>query len=432
METTFGHMVFRVMPAYRLPDSVLFQRIGDQNARPSGLAVAALLGSSFATGRLSPKEQSLVKTFWQTYQDAGREDAWRSLHPLYQQYLKVLETLFLPPPREAPAFMNTEGWAVKSCQTSLAGWAQMRHAFTLQAKMYRRYFGLVEVPPGFVEDNPEFFARMSAFIKEARSIFEEKECLAPSSIPLVAELKESAVFIEKSGWDRPGVQPKDFYKQMTASGNWEKYFDILDRYAEGGGTEKAFGKMDSEAFRQFHLKLIDTMRTMAKNYESGALQPSPADNTSQLQKRWLELERISRSLEAMAHKQLRKEKWNEREKRFLTSYGEELAFVMGYFGNSWLTPRDDAPRWAAVAGDPARDALLAAAVGRPRYIYVLYPWNGIEVLCKGAVMQYYEYESRKRLTDEEWKGALDSGKAPAIPDWMTKYASPPAPPSERR
>ena len=113
----------------------------------------------------------------------------------------------------------------------------------------------------------------------------------------------------------------------------------------------------------------------------------------------------------------------------MRTYGETMAGIMGYDGNSWLSPRDDAPRWAEVCGFPDRGVSLAAAIGRPRTIYVLYPWNGMDILCVGSVMQYYEYESKQRLTDGEWLSLLDSTDAPALPAWMAPYAKTPAKPA---
>jgi hypothetical protein len=45
----------------------------------------------------------------------------------------------------------------------------------------------------------------------------------------------------------------------------------------------------------------------------------------------------------------------------------------------------------------------------------------MDILCQGAVMPYYEYRSRERLTDEEWRQKLDSPAAPPLPDWVQTY-----------
>ena len=45
---------FRVLPAYRLPDSALFQQLADRNIEPEGLAVAVMLGSEFCARPFMP------------------------------------------------------------------------------------------------------------------------------------------------------------------------------------------------------------------------------------------------------------------------------------------------------------------------------------------------------------------------------------------
>lgn len=79
--------------------------------------------------------------------------------------------------------------------------------------------------------------------------------------------------------------------------------------------------------------------------------------------------------------------------------------------------RDDAPCWVEIVRDPRRNDSLAAATGRPQAFYVLYPWQGMEVLCEGAVLPYYEYHSSEVLTDAEWRDQLGKPDAPQPPDW---------------
>ena len=341
----FADSSFRLMPASRLQDAVLFQQLMDRQIAPRGLAVAAMLGSPFAAGQLTEAERAEVAAFNASPQNkrTSAGDYWEgSGLQLYEKYLHALEALFAPPPAEAPEFVKGKFWEAKNCQTSLASWAQMRHTFTLQAKVSEYYFGMMTTPPGFVEPNPEFFARMARVLDA-----------------VVARLGADDFFIPSGA-----------------------------RAAE-----------------------------------------------AQFRQRWDSLRTIAHTLEAMAHKQLRRQPWSEDESKFLKNYGEKLGNIMGYFGNSWEAPRDDAPRWVEVARDPRpnRDTALAVAVGRPRYLYVLYPWNGMEILCQGAVMQYYEYDAGLTpLTDAEWLSLLDSPDAPPIPAWQRPFAAAPEKPRERR
>ena len=104
----------------------------------------------------------------------------------------------------------------------------------------------LNVPPGFVEDNPEFFARMARLIEKGHDAFLEDACFAPREP-------------EESEKPKPGT-----------------------------------------------LMLIGE------------------ENPPSLQQRWLNLGRIARSLEAMSHKQLRRQPWTQDEDIFLRSYGAQL------------------------------------------------------------------------------------------------------------
>jgi hypothetical protein len=90
---------------------------------------------------------------------------------------------------------------------------------------------------------------------------------------------------------------------------------------------------------------------------------------------------------------------------------------MLYAGNAYLTPRDDAPRVVDVHYNPNVARHLHVGVARPRALYVLYPLDKGEVLCRGAVMPYYEFEHGERLTDADWKSLLDSDNRPETPSW---------------
>lgn len=304
---------FRVLPAYLLPDTKLFQRLADMNLEPEGLAVAAMLGSGFARDRLTHFTPAQFEAAVTEVRPGDVERKPLAVPSLYEDYLRVLSALFSAPPADGPAFLRGEAWQAKSCQTALGGWAQMRHTFSLQAHRSETYFGMSIVPPGFVEPNPEFYSRMADLIERTR-------------------------------------------------------------------------------------KLLDDNRD-----------------------RWDELVSVTRKLEALAHKQLRNLPWSPEDVEFLKHYGERMGLIMGYYGNSYEVPNDDAPRWAEVHRNMPADFSLVAAIGRPREIYVLYPWNGMEILCTGSVMPYFEYQSKERLTDTEWKGLLDSSRAPLQPGWLRPF-----------
>jgi hypothetical protein len=148
-----------------------------------------------------------------------------------------------------------------------------------------------------------------------------------------------------------------------------------------------------------------------------------------LGEQWHTLGVLCRRLESLAHKQLRGVAFSDEENRFICAYGEKLAAVMLYGGNSYCTPNDDAPRVVDVFFNPYVGGHLEVGIARPQALYVLYPVRGGEILCRGAVMPYYEFVHDARLTDVAWKSLLDSDKRPKSPDWITPLLGSGGPPS---
>lgn len=413
---------FRVLPGLRLPDSVLFQQLANAQLQPEGLAFAAMLGSSFARSgltRFTPEQFDVALTASRPAESARDEPVAKSV---YDDYLDVLRALFLPPSDDTPDFLHGKAWQAKSCQTALSSWVQMRHTFTLQASISRSYAGLTEKPPGFVEPMPEFYGRMASLVERIQAILTKAEVFLPSPRAIEERLKSDAEFLESLQFHLASANCDIVQKLPEAQR--ERYDGIV----EGGSTplpgwnRKIPDETTSPGeFQAFHRDLIAAMRDEAARYERGERQPAVRE--SLLRMRWEILDRLCRRLESLAHKQLRREPWTQEEEHFLRNYGEDLGAVMGYLGNSWLVPGDDAPRWVEVHGDPNTDRSLAVGVGRARRIHVLYPWQGYEILCQGAVMPYYEYQSKDRLTDAEWMTLLDSPQAPPLPDWIQPFVA---------
>jgi len=193
---------------------------------------------------------------------------------------------------------------------------------------------------------------------------------------------------------------------------------------------RSWYELEKDKQKQYWQKTFRVIRGRISQLERGEKVP-PLDSRAyrndadrQLFSRWQALQSLTSRLESMVQKQLRSADWNEDEANLLKDYREELGEVMGYFSSATLDPEDDAMRWTTVFHDPVANQNLAVAIGRARALYVLYPWQGKTILCRGAVMSYYEYPSEKRLTDPEWKQLLDSSAAPAQPDWIRPLVVP--------
>jgi hypothetical protein len=405
---------FRVLSAYRIPSAILFQRTTDRRRfnrpYPDGLEVAAALGSAFARRNLTDsRKQDLLATI-----DSCR--IYFQGKSLYMKYLNALRALLDEPEGDAPDFMNNAAWQAKSCNTVLAGWAQLRHTWALQAKQTVYYEGLTMVPEGFVEPEPEFFSRMADLADTTGNLLKQAGAFEPDYKHVVRSLEKFKVIIEKV---ENGKKLREYLSRLPR----ESTIDFVLPYMLMEMTPSE-AKKGSKAYFREKAKWLGTLaEDIQKGQISKKLEFMLKAYDFDLEILWNRFEKVSRRLEAIAHKQLRGTELNRSETDFIKEYGSTIAGIMLYGGNSYLTPRDDALRIVDVYSNPERNGYLHAGVARPRKFYILYPWHGRSILCQGAIMPYYEFVAPERLIDKSWKKRLDSPKRPSIPKWMSPVVS---------
>ena len=277
--------------------------------------------------------------------------------------------------------------------------------------------------------------RVQAIIREMASLREGSSLLADYLRCLEALLDEpepdAPAFLRGQAWQ---------VKQLnTALGGWAQMrhaFVLQSKQAFSclglGAAPVGFVEPEPEFFSRLS-RLARRARTLFDN--AGALEPASQGNESWFGRKpefvaslfralWKELETFCQRLEVLAHKQLRGVPFSPAEEEFLLQYGLRLSRLSFYFADAHHLPRDDAPRVADVHADPESGRVLLVGIARPRALYVLYPWQGRDVLCLGAVLPYYELASPTRLTDAEWKSRLDGPDRPASPTWLSPLVGP--------
>ncbi len=400
---------FRILPAYRTPSALLFAettRLPDApRPLPDGLEVAAALGSAFARDRLQREEEpSLLAAI-----DAAEPEFVGT--NLYRSYLAALRALVDEPESAAPAFMKSKPWQVKSCNTVLAGWAQLRHTWTLEAKPSEYYLGATSPPAGFVEPEPLFFERMASLAGDSRTLLEQAGAFKLREAELAAGLRRLAAFLEKM--DDAGDQIILFDHEFYTACHLSLALSVAEERIEQAREE-------GRPYRE----VADWARSLADGLAAGhdgetaELRALLEEHRCGLAGDWEALAALSRQLETIAHKQLRGEALSGSDEETFREYGKRLAGIMQYGGNAYLTPLDDAPRVTEVFSNAQAGERLHVGVARARELYVLYPWQGSTVLCRGAVMPYYEFAEPRRLDDAGWRERLDSEDRPELPSWM--------------
>jgi hypothetical protein len=406
----------RVLPALRTPDAVLFGLTTDprkfQRDYPSGLEVAALLGSSIARAQLEKPVVNIIDNYHGLLSGNG----------CYEQYMRCLSELLKDPEKDVPALFGSEAWKIKSCQTVLGGWAQMRHTWVLQAKENEHYLGLTRQPSGFVEPCPEFYAAMADMIRSMRQDFEAAGAFEPSAVELVELLQVGIPLVKQQA-----AAERKHEESITGIENYEKLQNTL--MVGYGLIDKPDPKSGEYHYPPTAQECLPALQKLADDLEQGRGPTGPAlvsllqDGHIALAPLWDQLERVSLDLRAMAHKQLRHIPFNNSEDTFIKHYGETLGTIMFYRGNSYESPNDDAPRVVDVFANPQQGGVLEVGIARPRLMYLLYPYLGRDVLCVGTVLPYFEFTNPHRLTDTEWCQRQDGPNAVSIPQWSAPIYS---------
>lgn len=420
-----------ILAARRLPDVDLFEQTTNESRPfPNSLQAAALFGSPLAVKLLAigKSEAERISTIRALFQDS---------RTLYADYAVCLADLSAEPEQGAPDFMKSEAWQRKCLNTCMAGWAQFRHTWTLQGRENAHWMGAGDSDPlGFVEPNPEFFRHLGNLVSHCRRFFPAKPITsldvsrrAKDLLPLIQATIEPCRKKRDAG--RSGIElsqadEKEHKETMTKACEHLAFF--LPVLGEAGGGMPTFGGFRGTRIQSFDdpESLISILQKIANGEGINEVMEKLGPGLERLNTpdRWVNLLEICHRLETLAHKQLRGVAPEKDEIEFIRTYGQLLAGVMLYDGNSWLTPRDDAPKITSVFNQPGHGFLLAG-IGRPREIRVLYPWKGREIECRGAVMPFHEMLSDRHLTDNEWRESLNGGERPQIPEWLKPVTSPP-------
>jgi hypothetical protein len=189
---------FRFMGQRFVPDSYIFQQLvynqvtgylgqgqpftwkmtprGAMRTFPRGLDVAAVLGSERALDILEAEGDTDYDGYGRQMAKLRKEFAelpdeqW--VENLYWNWLYGLQPLLLVRGEGYPAFMQTVAWVDKDLHTFLGSWAELRHDTILYAKQSYTIIAESEpappeeLPAGYVEPQPEVYARLAALTRQ--------------------------------------------------------------------------------------------------------------------------------------------------------------------------------------------------------------------------------------------------------------------------
>jgi hypothetical protein len=152
---------------------------GDPRIFPKGLDVTAVLGSSraygilldvYGEGRYANYEEQMEKLRG----EFGQLPPEQWVENLYWSWLYALRPLLEIKGEGYPSFMQNQGWVDKDLNTFLGSWTELRHDTILYAKQSytMKATGIMPQPEavkGYVEPQPEVYARLAALAKQMRA-----------------------------------------------------------------------------------------------------------------------------------------------------------------------------------------------------------------------------------------------------------------------
>ena len=163
-EYVFGQVIWREVGTLEKPRGL-----------PKGLDFFAAMGSAEAYSILTELGEPNYENYAAQMSKVKGEvaalgtDSWTQ--NLYWSWLYAFQPVIAPKGSAYPPFMQTQAWVRKDLQTALGSWTELKHDTILYAKQVMAEMGgggPPEAPHGYVEPNPEAYARLLALAQMTR------------------------------------------------------------------------------------------------------------------------------------------------------------------------------------------------------------------------------------------------------------------------
>jgi hypothetical protein len=188
-EYVFGQVIWRNVGTIDKPRGL-----------PKGLDFFAAMGSDEAASLLKGMGEDQYLHFdTQSTKVKGQvaalgTDSWTQ--NLYWSWLYSFQPLIAAKGSAYPPFMQTQAWLRKDLQTALGSWTELKHDTILYAKQVMAEMGgggPDQIPHGYVEPNPEAYARLLALTQMTEAGLQSRNLLSDLTRGnldnLVSELK---------------------------------------------------------------------------------------------------------------------------------------------------------------------------------------------------------------------------------------------------
>jgi hypothetical protein len=310
--------------------------------------------------------------------DAQTPEAWTG--NLYLGWLDSLRQLS-PPTTTAdyPEAMRTRAWAMKTLNTQLASWTQLRHDTILYTKQAYAFDGFCVYPTGFVEPRVEFWDRLKTMAGRAADLI--GGLTYEGSYPLMTN--QPAQHNPETGEETDPGGPRTNLFSLAAIQS--RQVSHLRSFATTIGRLEALARKElaQVPFTSAEEKFIDSL--VEERTGNGTYSPIKYNG-------W--------------YPQLfyRTIYWND---------WDQQTYGVGGFDALVTDVHTDVPS----PGDPG--SVLHEAVGRVNLLLIAVDNGPDRFVCAGPVLSHYEFEvigTPRRLNDEEWGRIVGVPNSPYFPD----------------
>lgn len=198
---------------------------------PKALDFFAALGSEEALALLDEMGETSYENFGSQMEKvrgelaALGEDTWTE--NVYWSWLYALHPMIEPKDERYPEFMRTQAWTRKDLQTALGSYTELKHDTILYAKQVMAEMGggaPMEVPKGYVEPNPEAYARLQALAVMTREGLASRDLLDATMASNLDQLIDLLSFLKDIAEKELAAQPlteDDYFRIQYYGGELE-------------------------------------------------------------------------------------------------------------------------------------------------------------------------------------------------------------------
>lgn len=316
--------------------------------------------------------------------DSQNPAAWSN--SVYDHWLACLRQLSEPTTGpQYPEVMRTRPWAMKTLNTQLASWTQLRYVTALYVQESYTPLVLCLYPKGYVEPRPQFWSRIGEMAAAARSVL--------TLLPTNGVFKYTHYTNDMWGFPEPYV---DVY--VSGATMYANRLVVMDRFTNTMATLRAISEKElskapfSPEDESFLKRLVEYTYTGKRAYSGWYpnlfYQPGSEYIPSTHQ---------------------------------IVDTGDEKG--SDFWDPLVTTVHTDSPD--LLDGDPG--SILHEAIGNVQFMLIAVDCGPGDLAVYGApVLSHYEFElgPTKRLTDDEWKSQVTGNTLPPAPDWTKAYLVP--------